>query len=449
MVYDKDLHWALCVPQLQSRSLQRIEDRRPFLGGFVQDVFQLEVVAPFERNAVARIPLHRGKPAGHQEGRVDNAVNMKREAYAAARTISPKLHGYLARHRDEALARGEQFVAPLPDAETIEAVIDAAFWASLRREEGFSPKISLAFLSPEMTERPLRFERPLALEPAVLTRVAPAVERPGVHLGVWGDGGDLSVWGTTRNIPILCFVLEVAAPGLLVVKHHRGEESRKFVNVAVLEGDLIKVVDEGASTLPDCPALLTSLLGYGSPSSWVQSVNAMVQLAVSMRAHGRGGSLLVVPAGTDVWRESIVHPIPYSVSPPFVELAELVQSDGHAEQDALGPTVAAVAGLTAVDGAVVMTDRYELLGFGAKIARRKGWPQVERVTLIEPIKGADPVHVHPEQLGGTRHLSAAQFIQDQRDAVALVASQDGRFTVFEWSPCEQKVHAHRVDVLLL
>ena len=33
--------------------------------------------------------------------------------------------------------------------------------------------------------------------------------------------------------------------------------------------------------------------------------------------------------------------------------------------------------------------------------------------------------------------------------VALVASQDGRFTIFAWSPCESMVHAHRVEALLL
>ena len=109
----------------------------------------------------------------------------------------------------------------------------------------------------------------------------------------------------------------------------------------------------------------------------------------------------------------------------------------------------AIAGLTAVDGAVVLTDQHELLGFGAKIARRKGWPQVEQVTVTEPIKGATPTLVHPDHLGGTRHLSAAQFVQDQREAVAFVASQDGRFTIFEWSECEAMVHAHRVDALLL
>ena len=46
-------------------------------------------------------------------------------------------------------------------------------------------------------------------------------------------------------------------------------------------------------------------------------------------------------------------------------------------------------------------------------------------------------------------LSAAQFIHDQRDAVALVASQDGRFTVFGWSASRQTVVAHRLEALLL
>jgi hypothetical protein len=46
-------------------------------------------------------------------------------------------------------------------------------------------------------------------------------------------------------------------------------------------------------------------------------------------------------------------------------------------------------------------------------------------------------------------LSAAQFVFDQRDASALVASQDGRFTIFQWSPCDEMVHAHRVEALLL
>ena len=73
----------------------------------------------------------------------------------------------------------------------------------------------------------------------------------------------------------------------------------------------------------------------------------------------------------------------------------------------------------------------------------------EQVTVTEPIEGGTADIVHPSSLGGTRHLSAAQFAHDQQDAIALVASQDGHFTVFAWSPCENMVHAHRVEALLL
>ena len=386
---------------------------------------------------------------------------MNQPAYPAARIVAPKIEAHFAQHIAEAERRGIATAAAPPDARTFEALIDAAFWASLRREENYVPKISMTFVAPAAAPHPLLFERPLPLEPGALTKVAPAVERAGIHLGVWRDPAGpergLCVWGVIRAIPALSAVVEVAAPGLIVVKHHRGGDAGKFVNVAVLEGDRIKIVDERASSLPDCPPLLTSLLGFDSPASWVadsDTVNVLVQLAVSMRAHGRGGLLLVVPAGADAWQDSIVRPIPYAVEPPFQELSALTREPRETKrtrhwQETVNRAVEAIAGLTAVDGATIMTTGYELLAFGAKIARRKGSPQVEQVTITEPVEGDVAQTLHPTQLGGTRHLSAAQFVHDQRDAVALVASQDGRFTVFAWSPCETMVHAHRVETLLL
>jgi hypothetical protein len=311
-----------------------------------------------------------------------------------------------------------------------------------------------------------------------LTKLALAVERPGIHLGVTARGDDLVLWGTTRDLPRCALVIEVAEPGLLVVKEYRGDGLAKYVNVAVLEGDQVKVIDENASSLPDCPELLTSLLGFDSPASWGGSINVLVQLALSMRAHRKGGVLLVVPPERDEWNESVVRPITYAVTPRWSELAVLargkwsspardahgappgpVPGDRHPDyddsaehgawRDALARAIDAVGGLTAVDGATVITKDYDVLAFGAKIARRRGSARVEQVVVTEPIEGSVAAVVHPAELGGTRHLSAAQFVFDQRDAVALVASQDGRFTVFAWSPCEQSVHAHRVETLLL
>ncbi len=381
--------------------------------------------------------------------------NVREPAYLAARSVAATIKVHFAQHIVKARRSGEDGLAPEPDITAIETMIDATFWASLRREEGNSPKISLAFFPHEQVPQPLIFERPLALTPAVLTKLGPAVERPGIHLGVWRDrNGELHVWGATRKVPSLCFVLEVVEPGLLVIKHRRMDGFGKFANVAVLKGDQVKVIDEQGASLPDCPALLKALLPFTSPGSWDHRFNLLVQLAVSMRAHGHGGSLLVVPTGTEAWRQSIVHPVLYSVTPTFAALTELMQREvDEANESALTAAVRravdTVAGLTAVDGATIINDRYEVLAFGAKIGRPEGSPSVEQMVATEPIVGDRPVFDHPAQNGGTRHLSAAQFVHDQRDALALVASQDGRFTVFAWSPCEQMVHAHRVDTLLL
>lgn len=387
--------------------------------------------------------------------------------YQAGRTVAAAIEAHFARHLALARERGERDLAPAPQAGAIQAMIDATFWASLRPEEGRFPKISLAFLPPEQAGRALMFEQPLPLDPAVLTKLAPAVERPGIHLGIWyssnaqaaGDlsGGQLRVWGATRVVPSFGFVLEDVEPGLLVIKHRRINGFGKYANVAVLMGEQVKVIDEQGTSLPDCPELLKALLAFNSaadPNDRRDSVNVLVQLAASMRAHAHGGSLLVVPAGNDSWRDSIVQPILYSVVPAFSALAELVgrndnERGGNAWESSVRKAVDTVAGLTAVDGATVITEQYEVLAFGAKIRRPPGSAPVDQMVLTEPIIGNQAVVVPPVQHGGTRHLSAAQFVHDQRDALALVASQDGRFTVFAWSPCESMVHAHRVDTLLM
>ena len=374
--------------------------------------------------------------------------------YKAALRASTDIEKHFSRQLDSAAARGEENLAPKPDKYIIETMIDTAFWASLRKEEGRSPKISLAFLPPENTNQPLIFEYPLALTASILTKLAPAVERPGIHLGVWFHENELYIWGTTQDIPGFCFVLEVVEPGLLVVKHRRIDGFGKFVNVAVLKGDEIKIVDDKSITTPDCPKIVNSLLGFADTAGWNTTVNLHVQLAVSMRAHGRGGTLLVVPSANGKWRESIVQPITYPIYPAFKSLSILMEQhvDDHNEliwQEELSREIESIGGLTAVDGATIINDKNEILAFGAKITRSPGRETVKQIMVTEPIVNNRPTIVPPSSDGGTRHFSAAQFVYDQHDAFALVASQDGRFTIFSWSTCDQIVLAHRVDCLLI
>ena len=377
-----------------------------------------------------------------------------RSTYQAASIAAPAIESHFTRLLATALLQGGDNLAPGPSLKVVEAAIDVAFWASLRREEGRSPKISLAYLPPILAGQPLVFEERILLTPYVLTKLAPAVERSGIHLGIWDEDGELYVWGTTRAIPDCCFVLEVTEPGLLVVKHRRINGFGKFINVAVLKGDEIKIIDEQSKSLPDCPAMLTSLLDFNSPAGWNDSVNVLVQLAASMRAHGHGGSLLVVPSDSEAWRDSIIHPITYPVTPAFNELKLLMEREVDERgislwQEDVNRAVEGIAGLTAVDGATIINDRLELMAFGAKIGLSSNGLPVEEMMITEPIIGNNAIIIPPSQNGGTRHLSAAQFVYDQRDAIALISSQDGRFTIFSWSPCDGIVHAHYVDALLL
>ncbi|HTM99717.1 MAG TPA: hypothetical protein VL088_13270 [Pedobacter sp.] len=379
---------------------------------------------------------------------------VNRATYQAAKLVASKVEAHFAKHLAEANAKGEIDLAPQPPARVIEAILDAAFWSSLRKEEGHSPKISIAFLPPEQAGKPLMFNQTLKLNPTILTKLAPGVERGGIHIGVWHDGYNLHIWGTTLSIPNYCFVVDVSEPGLLVIKHRRIYGFGKYTNVAVLKGDQIKIVEEKSAGNPDCPPMLLSLLDLTAHSYWNDSANILIQLAVSMRAHGRGGAVLVVPHQSKTWKQSIIQPISYALEPSYKGLADLVNKDRPDAseifwQSALKREVDHLAGLTAIDGATILTDQYELLAFGAKTGRANSSGHIQEISFSEPIMGGDAIVVHPAKTGGTRHLSAAQFVFDQRDAHALVASQDGHFTIYNWSPTLQMVQAHRIDTLLL
>ena len=81
-----------------------------------------------------------------------------------------------------------------------------------------------------------------------------------------------------------------------------------------------------------------------------------------------------------------------------------------------------IAGLAAVDGAVVLTKRMELLGFGAEIGGSlMDVPDVARATDAEGQK----FEIEPTTDVGTRHRSAFRLCHAVRDALAIVISQDG------------------------
>lgn len=88
-----------------------------------------------------------------------------------------------------------------------------------------------------------------------------------------------------------------------------------------------------------------------------------------------------------------------------------------------------IAALSTVDGAVIMTRRFELLGFGAEIRCDLG--DVSSVARALDLEG---VRFKTESTRGvgTRHRSAFNMCQQFKDTLAIVISQDGGVRFIRW-----------------
>ncbi len=340
---------------------------------------------------------------------------MNGQAYAAARTVAPKVHAYFARHLAEARERGVVPLASLPDEDAIGSMIDAAFWTSLRREEGYVPRISLAFLSPAEADHPLTLDRPLPLSANAwrasrrrssargfisASRRRTAASSPGVgddarHSGAVPGAGSHRAWPAG----------------------HQASSRRRIGEPSTSRSSKGIRSSWSTSARRSCPTARSSAdapAGFESSDLGVDSTNVLVQLAVSMRATGRGGALLVVPPNTDSWRESIVWPALYGVSPAFAELQMLNQTppgdarERYIWQEALARAVNAMAGSTAVDGATVIASRYGTARVPARPSRGgRDSRRSHRSWSPSRSRAARRTSCFRSSWGGTRHQYCA------------------------------------------
>ncbi|MEI9947952.1 MAG: putative sensor domain DACNV-containing protein [Pseudomonadota bacterium] len=81
-----------------------------------------------------------------------------------------------------------------------------------------------------------------------------------------------------------------------------------------------------------------------------------------------------------------------------------------------------VSGLAAVDGAVVLNKRFELIGFGAEVSGELPYPDfVQQALDVEAERRSD----EPANSVGTRHRAAYRFVTAHPQGLAIVISIDG------------------------
>jgi hypothetical protein len=196
-----------------------------------------------------------------------------------------------------------------------------------------------------------------------------------------------------------------------------------------------------------------------SDFEWTALLNTVLCIVNGVRAHGHGGTVLLTAPGADallpVRAKFGVDEHESVLTERFVEFlntrhvltsARLFQrvAGSHAAQDTtlshlqnaafaaeeeLADAAEVVAGLAAVDGALVLTSDLRVPGFGAEIVLDAARP----VTAHEVIGHAPPESGWPavdSESFGMRHRSALRCVGVTADTAAFVISQDGQVSLF-------------------
>jgi hypothetical protein len=376
--------------------------------------------------------------------------------------------------------RGE-VTGPVPPQSLLNELLSVAYQASLLREEGRSLTFRLVVASPARFDdaqhvphalQRLRFSRARPLDPHELRRLAPATDYArsviGVRLSrhgsrVWGLLHAGSVWPATVPVADLTrplLVVSVSGPGHIIVTLN-GAPLAELGNGRLGTSD-VDVFE--APWMRQALGGLAATLEQGARSSdeteWAAGVaiDVLRQAVSLMRAEQHGGMLIVLPSTrVDAVRNRGALRLKYEfvapASTPSLSVAlrdrwtrMLAQSRGsettsgqaHDEsrgahlRDADVPIMAVaslIAALSQVDGAVVLTDRLDVVGFGTEIAGRLR--PVPRVAHAFDLAGVTRRWMRADRVG-TRHRAAYRLCEAARDVLVLVVSQDGGLRVIRW-----------------
>jgi hypothetical protein len=367
------------------------------------------------------------------------------------------------------------------------------FRLALALPEAFTSRQASALVSyapfvPEYNPHTIRFESLRDLDEGELRRLAPAAKFHRSLIGVCADAqGKLKIWGIVHTGPAWIralqggggapyfpsvFALSVSGPGRLVASKegrsiaklsggqitcdtpdvfashwlpeafleirrevwdlHLQRRANAGFSGSGVDPDVIRAVGQqfirriisivrlahhGGALIIAPPALLASQgflrrlrvkysLADDEPRRRFRSLMLSILDELARRQPAR-------PGGKVGWREYNEHIAPglASLDAAIVELSNFV------------------AALAEVDGAVVLTQRFEVFGFGAEIAG--DLPEVSQVARAVDLEGVER-SFEPTDGVGTRHRSMYRLCSAFPGVIGVVISQDGGVRFVKW-----------------
>jgi hypothetical protein len=318
----------------------------------------------------------------------------------------------------------------------------------MNAEEGRQVIGSICICSPEEAPRSRSLTTPVAVSPQTILQLC--VASPSNFLAVHLENGVPSVWGFLDTCPMLTLRIQVPGIGSLVV-------SEDTSVVAVFQRGDVTMTD--SIDRMDWALFFAKMLGDSPFLDRVKLAARFQEIVFTMHAQGHGGALVITPPfdseanptdisikyrfdakGSNCVRDATDELVAAqqrfedatlqhgSGSGNASMLLSLYESSVDAQRQLLTKLLQSVGELSRIDGAVVMDTDMRVHGFGAKLSGTQGH---FAVTVLDAIaKTASEMSV--SDIGGMRHQSAARFVNRNPDSMVVVASQDGRLTLFTW-----------------
>ena len=389
----------------------------------------------------------------------------------------------LARYVREHWPAGRQLTLP-PDL--LAFALSVAFQASLTSEEARPTRFRLLLTPPDQlpetgapTEGVLRlkFDQSRPLSADELRGLAPASPFETTLIGAHAEEGKLRIWGLAHSGPAWLAptwggrssvpnwsydpIVHVTGPGRMAVR-----SAGKLVGAlerGVLVDAMMDVFDshwlaalfarEREQVQEEHAALQ---VGSRSPTAVEESLVArvgqfMLRRAIQLvRGSRHGGMILVADAAPGALVNSLTGlrvknrfdggepPRRYrtlllrlldrlaagttNASVDWSDFARDTNPDLEKLEQSIFEMSRVIAGLSAIDGAVVVDKRFAILGFGAEVSEELPAPQ--RVWRAIDTEGQQREPAALEDVG-TRHRAAYRFVNGHPRGLAIVISQDG------------------------
>jgi hypothetical protein len=353
------------------------------------------------------------------------------------------------------------------------------------------PEVFLPQKGPPYGAHRLLFEQPRPLDPNELRRLSQAAKYQRALLGVRQGPTGLQIWGIVHTGPRWLRahhggrgafgalppvpVVSVTGPGRIAVAKGHAVVARLFAGrlaqpeaevfdsrwlpatFAPVRGEMVARHEEARARAPRPWADLDPDFVRRLGQQYLRRIIATI------RAAHHGGTLVLVPPsaadrfeGNDslvTLKHRFVSEEPRhrcrtlmlrtlaAVAEAYAELVPPGKAVGWEEYETLADPLVAeldealfelahlVASLADVDGAVVMTQRFELLGFGGVVSGELA--DVPRVARALDIEGEHRV-LERTDLVGTRHQAAYRLCQAFPEALVIVISQDGGARFVRW-----------------